>query len=417
MDAAIVAIGSELTTGRTTDTNSSWLQRRLVALGVRCACVLVCPDDVPMMKDALAYASKRARAVIVTGGLGPTDDDLTRRAVAELAGVPLELHPPSLARIEAMFARFGRPMSPTNRRQAELPRGADVLENEWGTAPGFAIDLGEARLFAVPGVPREMKAMWERHLEPGLARLAGVVPGSTVERALLTCQIAESALGERTADLVAGDPGAEIMWNVNDEQGTINVTFIVRGEPAAARARADALVVQARERLGRKICAEGPITLPQRVVELLLAKNRTLAVAESCTGGRISSWLTAVPGVSRSLLEGLVVYSNESKTRRANVPPELIRDHGAVSPEVAQALALGAKATSGADYGIGVTGIAGPDGGSPEKPVGLVWFAVAGPGEKVETVMRRLPGDRNRIQTLATSTALDLLRLALEDDA
>jgi nicotinamide-nucleotide amidase len=420
MQAAIVAIGSELTTGRVTDTNSTWIERRLLALGVPCSGVVVCPDELGVIQDAVRFECAHAGAVIVTGGLGPTDDDLTRQAIAALLGVPLELHSPSLERIEAMFRAFGRTMPEINRRQAEFPRGADVLDNDWGTAPGFAVNVGSSRVLSVPGVPREMRAMWERHVEPAIAKLAGVAPGAIAERTLLTCQIAESSLNERVGDLVPrGDPDVEVAYCVHDTIGTIELTFRVRnhGDPAAAKARVDALATAARERLGRKVCAEGAQSLAERTVALLLEKKRTLAIAESCTGGRVAAAFTAIPGVSASLLEGLVVYSNESKTRLAGVDPELIRAHGAVSVEVARALALGARAGAHADYGIGVTGIAGPGGGSPEKPVGLVHLALAAPTGAVEVATRRFPGDRARIQILATATAVDLLRLALEDDA
>ncbi|MBI3724555.1 nicotinamide-nucleotide amidohydrolase family protein, partial [bacterium] len=242
--------------------------------------------------------------------------------------------------------------------------------------------------------------------------------GAIVERTLRTCGIAESALGERVRDLVPpDDPEAEIAYCVKDDEGTIHLTFTVRNErdPAAALARADSLARAARERLGRKVCVLGWATLPERVIELLGKRGRTVAVAESCTGGRVSSWLTAVAGASLSFKEGAVTYSNEAKVRMLGVPLGLIEKHGAVSQEVARAMAEGARARAGADYGIGVTGIAGPTGGTKEKPVGLVFLALAGPAGTTH-LERIFAGDRGRVQVQASATAIDLLRLALEDE-
>lgn len=419
MEAAIVAIGSELTTGRIVDTNSAWLSRRLMTLGVKPVVHLAIPDEKAAIIQGLRETAARAKAIVVTGGLGPTDDDLTRYAIAEALGVPLDLHEPSLEKVKAIFAKYGRTMSPSNRRQAEFPRGAKVLENDHGTAPGFSVELFGARLWCMPGVPREMFKMFERHVEPDLAALANLPPGSIAERMLRTCGIAESALGEQTTDLVSpDDPSAEIAWCVQDGEGTILLTFTCRdrANPAAARERAEGLIQKARERLGRRVCVVGPQTLAERVLELLRERDRTVSTAESCTGGRIASWLTAVPGASKSFLEGTVAYANEVKTRRLGVPEELLAEHGAVSEPVARAMAEGSRKQSGTDYAIGVTGIAGPDGGTDAKPVGLVFIALAGP-KGTHVVERRFWGDRNRIQVLASSSALDMLRMALEDEA
>ncbi|HZU96784.1 MAG TPA: competence/damage-inducible protein A [Planctomycetota bacterium] len=417
MDAAIVAIGSELTTGRIVDTNSAWISRRLMTLGVKPVFHIAIPDERKAVIRGLRDAADRARFIVITGGLGPTEDDLTRDAIAEAMGAPLELDPPSLAFIEGLFAKLGRPMSPSNKRQALFPRGARILDNDCGTAPGFSVELYGARLYCMPGVPREMFRMWERHVEPELAREAGLPPGSIAERMLRTCGIAESALGEATADLVRpDDPKEEIAWCVQDGEGTIVLTFTVRDpeNPKAAAERADALLRAARERLGKKVCVVGPRTLSEHVLDRLEERKRTLATAESCTGGRVASWITAVPGASASFHEGVVAYANDVKVRRLGVSEALLAEHGAVSEPVARAMAEGVRSASGADYGIGITGIAGPDGGTAEKPVGLVFLALAGPrGTRV--VERRFWGDRGRIQIQASATALDMLRLELEE--
>jgi nicotinamide-nucleotide amidase len=419
MDAAIVAIGTELTTGRIVDTNSAWLSRRLMVLGVKPLYHCAVPDERPAVIQALREAASRAKAIVVTGGLGPTEDDLTRDAVAQALGVGLELDRPSLEKIEAIYSKLGRAMPPSNRRQAEIPKGARILDNDCGTAPGFALELFGARLWSMPGVPREMFRMWERHVEPELARLAGLPPGSLAERTLRTSGIAESALGELVQSLVPpDDPEAEIAYCVKDDEATIVLTFTVRNprDPAAAAARADALVRAAKERIGRKVAVTGLATLPERVLELLGERGRTVATAESCTGGRIAAWLTAVPGASKSFHEGVVAYANEVKVERLGVSADLLARHGAVSAEVARAMAAGIRERARADYGIGVTGVAGPDGGTEAKPVGLVHLALAGPGGVV-ALERRFWGDRGRVQTQASATALDMLRLALEDES
>jgi nicotinamide-nucleotide amidase len=420
MEAAIVAIGSELTTGRIVDTNSAWLSRRLMVLGVKPVYHVAIPDERKAVIEGLRDAASRAKLVVVTGGLGPTEDDLTRDAIADALSVPLELDEASLAKIEKLYSTFRRgPMPPSNRRQAQFPRGARILDNDCGTAPGFSVELFGARLWCMPGVPREMFRMWERHVEPELAERSGLPPGSLAERTLRTCGIAESALGEMTADLVSkDDPSAEIAWCVQDAEATILLTFTVREpkDPARAAARADALLQAARERIGRKVCVVGTETLHARVLELLRARGRTVATAESCTGGRIAAWLTAIPGSSESFREGFVTYANEAKTARLSVPEELLREHGAVSSPVARAMAEGARRVAGTDYALAVTGVAGPGGGSEEKPVGLVFLAVAGP-RGTQVVERRFVGDRGRVQIQASATALDLLRIELEDTA
>jgi nicotinamide-nucleotide amidase len=419
MDAAIVAIGSELTTGRIVDTNSAWLSRRLVALGVRPVFHVALPDVKKAVIDGLRDAASRAKALIVTGGLGPTEDDLTRDAIAEALGVELVFDEPSLDKVKAIYAAFKRPMPPSNRRQAMFPRGARILDNDSGTAPGFSVELFGATLWCMPGVPREMFRMYERHVEPDLAKLAGLPPGSQVERMLRTCGIAESALGELTGDLVkADDPDEEIAWCVQDGEGTIVLTFTVRDreDPKRAALRADELLRVARERIGRRVCCVGPATLPERVLELLKERKRTVATAESCTGGRVASWLVSVPGASTSFKEGVVAYANEVKVNRLGVPADLIERHGAVSEQVARAMAEGERARAGVDYAVAITGVAGPDGGTAEKPVGLVFLALAGP-RGTQVLERRFWGDRGRVQVLATSAALDMLRLELEEHA
>ncbi len=399
--AAILTIGSELLRGDGLDTNSAWLGERLERLGIACVAHATCPDEQAAIVDALALACARVDLVIVTGGLGPTTDDLTRAAVAALAGVPLELHEASLAHIAALFERFGRTMSPSNRRQAEIPRGARVLTNEVGTAPAFALEHRGASIYCLPGVPREMRWLWSRYLEPEL-RLRGGRP--LAERTFRTVGIAESALGERLDPLEVA-AGVDVRYAAEEALGTIRVTVLAPDEELA-----QALWLRAKELVGAHIRAVGSDQLAEAAAGWLTARGLTLATAESCTGGRVAAAITAIPGASRVFGEGLVTYSNEAKSRLLGVPPALIAEVGAVSAEVAVAMARGARARSGAALGLGVTGIAGPGGGSAAKPVGLVHMAVAGPGEDdVIHRERRYPGTRDLVQVRATAGALGLV--------
>lgn len=399
--AAIVTVGSELLRGDGLDTNSGWLGARLERLGIIAVTHATCPDDEAAIVDALAHACARVDVVITTGGLGPTTDDLTRAAAATLTGVPIELHEPSLAHIAALFASFGRTMSPSNRRQAEIPRGARVLTNEVGTAPAFVVEHRGVPIYCLPGVPREMRWLWDRYLEPEL-RARGGRP--LAERTFRTVGIAESVLGERLAPLEE-EAGVDVRYAAEEGLGTIRVTILAPGEE-----QAQALWLRAKELVGSHVRALGSDQLAEAVVGWLVARGLTLATAESCTGGRAAAAITAIPGASVVFGEGLVTYSNEAKSRLLGVPPALIADVGAVSAEVAVAMARGARARSGAALGLGVTGIAGPGGGSAAKPVGLVHMAVAGPGEgDVVHRERRYPGARDLVQVRATAAALGLL--------
>lgn len=406
--AAILTVGTELTTGRRQDTNSGWLARQLEGLGFQVVSHASVLDDEAAIARALSRCAEDAGVVIVTGGLGPTSDDLTREGAARLLGVPLEHHEPSWEAIQARFARFGRTASPSNRRQAQCPRGATPLENEVGTAPALTFEHQGARFWSLPGVPREMRWLWERHLLPALRARS---PGERTEWSFRTVGIAESSLGEALGE-IEREPGVEVRYAVEEALGTIEVTLVLGPEVAAALPRLQGL---ARAALGEHVCAEGPETLAQAVGRLLLERGLTLATAESCTGGRVAAFLTAIPGISAAYLQGVVSYSNEAKTRLVGVPAELLAARGAVCEEVARALASGARERAGADLGLGVTGVAGPGGGSEEKPVGLVHFAVARRDGEVRHLRRVLPGDREQIQVRAAAVALDLLRKAARD--
>jgi nicotinamide-nucleotide amidase len=409
--AGIVTIGSELTSGTRLDTNSAWLARRLTPLGVEAWVHRSVPDDLPAIIKAFEETLADVQVVLCTGGLGPTSDDMTRDAVAAMLGVDLVFDPPAWEAIEARFRAFGRTPSATNRRQAEFPRGARVLPTDVGTAAGFVITHRGVPIHCVPGVPREMRWMWERYLEADLRALGGVARDMRVFRCV---GIAESALGERLQELER-TPAVEVRYSVEDTIGTIEVRLLVGAhEGQAAAARADALEARAHELVGRHhVCATGEASLAESVGALLVDRRLTVASAESCTGGRLAAAFTAIPGISAAFLEGLVTYSNEAKTRLLGVPADIIEARGAVSQEVARAMATGVRERAAADWGVSTTGVAGPGGGSPDKPVGLVHIAVAGPGGVVHHVERRYPGDREQVQARATAGALDLLRRAV----
>lgn len=407
--AAVVTVGTELTSGRRVDTNSAWLSRRLEALGFRVLAHHSCPDDEAAIARTLARAGDDARVVVITGGLGPTSDDLTREGAARLLGVPLEHHAPSWAAIQERFARFGRVATPSNRRQADLPQGARALENQLGTAPAFAFERGEVSYWALPGVPREMRWLWEQHLLPVLRARA---PGERREWTFRTVGIAESVLGERLG-AIEQEPGVEVRYAVEEALGTIEVTLLLPAADPEGPARLARLADAARAALGEHVCAEGGETLAAGLARALVERRLTVATAESCTGGRVAAFLTAIPGVSDAFLEGVVSYSNQAKTRLLGVPAALIEAHGAVSEEVARAMAAGVRERAGTDLGLGVTGIAGPGGGSAEKPVGLVHLAAARRDGRVLHLRRVFPGEREQVQVRAAAAGLDLLRRAL----
>ncbi len=417
---ALVTTGTELTDGRTVDTNAARLARCLAPLSARVVFHATVGDDRRAVADALRLACARARLVIVSGGLGPTRDDVTREVVAAAACRPLVLHRPSLARIARRFAARlgpGAPVPGNNRRQALVPRGAEALPNPAGTAAGFVLRLGGAWCIALPGVPREMDAMMARIVVPWLRR-RGLARRPAYARSLTLFGIPESAVDEAIDR--AGVPlrGLEIALTV--DEGAVRISLATAGRRGAragdgAVRRIEALHRALRRRFGAAVASPVGAPLAEAVARALIRRARTVALAESCTGGLATARLAAIPGVSASLLESVVAYSNRAKMRRLGVPPALIRRHGAVSAAVAAAMARGIARTSGADIGIAVTGVAGPGGGTPEKPVGLVWFGAwtRGRDRDGRAECRRFRGDRREVQARAAMTALDLLRRSI----
>jgi competence/damage-inducible protein CinA-like protein len=393
---ALISTGTELLRGRSLDTHLSSISRELEPMGLEVGYHSTCPDDLGRLVEEIRLAAARAEIVILTGGLGPTEDDYTRRAAAEAFGRPLEFSAGAWSAIRARFRKFRIPMAANNRRQACLPRGARLLPNPLGSAPGFEVDR---RFFALPGPPREMIPMLRNFVLPRLAPLGK--PFKLWEATVYG--LPEGTVDEIAAPIVRRG-GAS--YGITVSGGIIRLSVKrARGSPAA---------------IGRKLTRAlgihlvGPGNLEQTVADLLLRKKRTIAIAESCTGGQIADRLTNCPGISASLLEGWICYSNASKTARLGVPAEVIRRFGAVSAEVAAEMAEGAARTAGADIGVATTGIAGPSGGTREKPVGLVWHAVHYRG-RTRAERRSFPGDRATVKGRAANLALDLVRRALLD--
>lgn len=409
--AELLSQGDEVVTGQITDTNSAWLATRLTEAGVLVARHNTVGDRLQDLVALLRELAGRCDVVISTGGLGPTVDDLTAEAVALAFDRPLALDPEALAEVEGMYARFGRVMPAINRKQALLPQGALRLTNHWGTAPGFAVEVGGTWMAFLPGVPREMRGMFDTWVLPALAERLALSPGELVT---LRCAGAgESNLQEALADWSA--EGVELGFRAAMPEVYVKLRF----SAGYGTERREAVVADVRARLGAAVFAverpgDPPRPLAAEVGARLSAAGARLAVAESCTGGRLASLCTAIPGASGWFTEGAITYANASKTRLLGVPEALIAEHGAVSEPVARAMAEGMRASSGADFALATTGIAGPDGGSEAKPVGLVHVALATPTQTLHRALR-YGGDRERIQLLAATGALDLLRRHLDD--
>jgi nicotinamide-nucleotide amidase len=403
----ILATGDELLTGQVVDTNSPWLMDRLWDLGVMVRRKLLVGDDREDLDAALRETTARADVVVTCGGLGPTEDDLTAERVAAVLGVPLVLDEPSLRAIEERFRRFGRTMTPNNAKQARVPRGAEVIPNRHGTAPGFAASVGRALVACLPGPPPEFRGLCEEWLLPRLAARTGETPAA---RLVKLFAVPESHADQAMRPVMDDPASAGVRFGFRAHWPEVHVKWSVPG--ADAQARADRILAAVRGIFGDAVFGEGKDELPDLVVARLAARGERVAFAESCTGGLAAELVTRVPGASAVFDLGVVAYANAMKERVLGVPDALLVAHGAVSEPVARALAEGARRTGGATWGVGITGIAGPAGGTPEKPVGTVHVALAGPGGT--TALQRLyRGDRDRIRRHAAYEALNLLRLAL----
>ncbi len=402
MDIEILTIGTELLLGFTVDTNSAEIAQLLAPAGVRVARRTAIPDHPRTIESALADALARTGAVITTGGLGPTRDDITKKSVAGLFGLPLEFRDEIWQELEARFARYGRPLAVSNRCQAEVPRGATVLPNPRGTAPGLWLEGKPGLAILLPGVPVEMRGLMTGEVVP---RLAARASGSVIQsRTLRTTGIAESTLAELLDDIDAPIAPVSLAYLPGLLGVDLRLTAWDLGPDRAAECLA-AAAHRVQERAGRYIYAEGTADLAARVLDAARATGNRLAVAESCTGGLLGGRLTAIPGSSDVFEGGVIAYSDAVKTAHLGVDPALIREHGAVSEPVCRALAHGVAERFGATLAMAITGIAGPSGGSPGKPVGLVWYASLAGGE-IQARSYVFPGSREEIRTRAAQAAL-----------
>ena len=403
----ILSTGDELLTGQVVDTNSAWLMDRLWDLGVMVRRKTLVGDDRQDLLAALAETTGRADLVVMSGGLGPTEDDLTSECVAAAMGVPLEEDAASLEAIRRRFERLRRTMTPNNAKQARFPRGAVVLANRFGTAPGFEVRLGRAELVCLPGVPSEYRGMNEEFVLP---RVAARVGGGSAARLVKLFGLPESHADHAMRPVMDAPQNAAARFGFRAHWPEIHVKWSVVGEDASRRA--DEILVEVRRIFGDSIFGEEKQEMAQVVVDRLVARGDRLALAESCTGGLLAELVTSVPGASAAFDVGVVAYANSVKTALLEVPAEVLAQHGAVSEPVARAMAEGARRRGQATWGIGITGIAGPTGGTPEKPVGTVHLAIAGP-QDTQAWARVYPGDRDRIRKIAAFDALNRLRLLI----
>jgi nicotinamide-nucleotide amidase len=410
--AEIITIGTEMLLGDLVDTNTAWLSARLATLGVGVYRHTTVGDNRDRIAEALKEGALRAALVITTGGLGPTSDDLTNECLADVTGREMVEYPEARAHVDEMFRRFGREPTANNYKQALFPEGTELIPNPLGTAMGALLESNGTLFATLPGVPSEMRRMFEETLEP---LIRDRTEGSIISRALWFAGIGESALAEKVQDLLdASDPTVAPLAG----QGKVRLRITTR---AATQEEAEERIAPVEReilsRLGDYYFGEDDETLESAVGRLLEVQNATLALAESCTGGLLAKRLTDMPGSSAYFKEGLVTYSNESKERLLGVPHELLVEHGAVSESVARAMAEGVRKLAGTDYGLSVTGVAGPDGGTEKKSVGLVFVGLSdAEGTFVERLdLSAWARSRGAIRERSANRAFDVLRLRLKE--
>lgn len=409
--AGILSIGAELTLGQTVDTNTAWLARQCAALGIRASEHRTVSDELEPIREAISALAQSSDVVLVTGGLGPTADDLTREAVAATTGVALREDPEALAAIQAFFAGRGRAMPDRNRVQARVPVGGHVLPNACGTAPGITIELAGTPVFCMPGVPFEMRAMFNEQVRPFIAQRSR---GGVIHSRLIHCTgTGESDIGTQIEDLMTRGANPEV--GTTAALGIIGVRVNARAaNEAAALALADETEATVRERLGALVFGRDEQTLAQMTGELLAERGATLGLAESCTGGLIGKLITDTPGASRYFRGGVISYANNIKQDLLSVDQDVLASEGAVCGAIAEQMAAGARRQLGADYALAVTGIAGPGADDTAKPVGLVYIGLASPAEVRHREFRfGSDAPRDVIRMRAALTALNLLRTTL----
>lgn len=408
MKAEILAVGTEILLGDIVNTNAHYLSKRLADLGISVYHQSVVGDNEERLLKAYELAFERADIVIATGGLGPTKDDLTKEIGAQYFNKRLILHEESLNYIKSYFSKMNRPMSSGNEKQAYLPEGGIILKNDNGTAPGCIIEENNQILVMLPGPPREMAPMFENYVVPYFQKFSD---GVLVSKVLRVAGLGESAMAEKVEDIMESQTNPTIAPYAKDNEAILRIT-----SKGSTKEEAEALIVPVekaiRERLEINVYGEGDTTLEAVVGEMLVKENLTIATAESCTGGLLAGTLINYPGISSVFLEGAITYSNEAKMKRLGVKEETLAAFGAVSEQTAAEMAEGIAKAAGTDIGISVTGIAGPGGGTEEKPVGLVYVGLY-LKEKVKVKKLNLSGDRQKIRQRTVVSALDWLRREL----
>ncbi len=412
MNAIIISIGTELTTGQCLDTNAHWLSERLTDLGLRILSHITVSDDVTQIAESFQRAMTEANIVITTGGLGPTPDDLSREALAIALKEPLEIDDLAFKQLESFFIRLQRPMPDSNLCQAKRPKNCEIIPNPRGTAPGIVHSSQSGHFFLLPGVPSEMKAMYEQSIEPLVRKLSD--GARTIKSRLLVYGMSEARIGDTLGNLM--EPGRNPSVGTSAADGVISIRIVARGKnDADAQILLKNDVSEVKTRLGKAVFGEDEDSLASVVGQMLLERGLTVATAESCTGGSVAKRLTDVPGSSGYFKEGFILYHNSTKTARLGVPDDLIERDGAVSESVARAMAEGCREVSGCDISISTTGIAGPGGGQPpDKPVGLVYVGLAREG--TTDVRRLVLGDhltREEVRDRSCKAVLNMLRLWL----
>lgn len=405
MKAALVSVGDEILSGEIVDTNATEISRALTLLGCRVTLRLSVGDDEEGIVSALESASRKADLIVVVGGLGPTRDDRTREAVARWLGRPLRRLPELEERIKRFFEEKGRSYPEEVLRQAEIPEGAEPLENTVGTAPGIRAEKEGKILFCLPGVPAEMREMLERFVLPEVRKMTSreAPPYAT----LMFCEIGESSIAQRLADIWPRYPLLRPAFYPRHWE--VRLTVRAKEPSEEARSQLESAISEVRARLGEFIFAEGEVPLPKVVGDLLKEQRKTLAVAESCTAGLLGKRITDIPGSSDYFWGGVICYANEAKMKVLGVSEGTLKRYGAVSEQCVREMARGVRELSGADIAVAITGIAGPTGGTPKKPVGLVHFALSAEDGEWHAV-RIFGGDRESVRMRATTTALDMVR-------
>ncbi len=410
MISEIISIGDELLVGQVVNTNATWMAQRLQEYGITVRQITAISDDAAEIRRMLDLAFERSEVILVTGGLGPTRDDITKHTLCAYFGTELKLHQPTLDHLERMFAARGWKMNELNRRQAEVPVACTPLVNHHGTAPGMWFEHQGRILVSLPGVPFEMEALMEQAVIPRLAGMEN--PQVVAHKTVLTQGVGESSLSEMIKDWEDGLP-QNIRLAYLPQPGIVRLRLTaVAPTREEAVEQIDQQIDILRSLIPDHIFGYGNETMEEVVGRMLKERGKTLCTAESCTGGYVAHLVTGVPGASEYFRGSVVAYANDIKTGMLGVQEETLRQHGAVSREVVLEMAAGARKKLGADYAIAVSGIAGPDGGTPEKPVGTVWIAVEGPGIR-EAAMHMFGEHRGRNIRRSALSALNMLRLAL----